>query len=264
MLARVQSLLRIQQAEAALRRAHDELENRVQSRTVELAEANEALRAMSLRLVEVQEKERRFMARELHDEVGQVLTGLKMLVDQSLALAPEPLQGKLNDAVSLIDELMGHMRQLSLELRPQVLDDLGLLIALEWLFKRYASQTGIKVDFRHAPLPKRLPQHAETALFRVVQEALTNVARHAKVANVTARLWADEERAGVQVADQGIGFDAAQALAARASTGLLGMKEREELLGGDFTLESIPGKGTRLTVEVPLAGSALSGEDGQA
>ena len=112
LLARVQSLLRIQQAEAALRQAHDKLEQRVQERTAELGEANEALRSMSLRLVEVQEKERRYIARELHDEVGQVLTGLKMVVDQSLPLAPPPLQERLNYAVEMINDLVGRIRQL--------------------------------------------------------------------------------------------------------------------------------------------------------
>ena len=253
LLARVQSLLRIQQAEAALRQAHGKLEHRVRERTAELAEANNALRSMSLRLVEVQEKERRFLARELHDEVGQVLTGLKMVVDQSLPLAPPPLKQRLDQAVDLINDLVGRIRKMSLDLRPQMLDDLGLMPALQWHFRRYTQQTGIAVEFQHNPLYGRLPASIETALYRVTQEALTNVARHARVKSVTARLWVDEERAGVQVQDQGAGFDPAAAVAARASTGVAGMKERAELLGGEFTLESKPGQGTRLTVELPLA-----------
>ena len=253
LLARVQSLLRIQQAEAALRQAHDKLEQRVQERTAELGDANEALRLMSLRLVEVQEKERRFLARELHDEVGQVLTGLKMVIDQSLPLAPPPLQERLNDAVEMINDLVGRIRQLSLDLRPQMLDDLGLMVALEWHFRRYTQQTGIAVDFQHNPIYGRLHASIETALYRIVQEALTNVARYARVKSVIVRLWVDHERAGVQVKDLGAGFDPARKLAARASTGVAGMKERAELLGGEFTLESKPGQGTCLTVELPLA-----------
>lgn len=253
LLARVQSLLRIQQAEAALRQAHDKLEQRVQERTAELGEANEALRSMSLRLVEVQEKERRFLARELHDEVGQVLTGLKMVVDQSLPLAHPPLQERLNYAVEMINDLVGRIRQLSLDLRPQMLDDLGLMVALEWHFRRYTQQTGIAVEFQHNPINGRLHASIETALYRIVQEALTNVARYAGVKTVIVRLWVDHERAGVQVKDQGAGFNSAAKLAARASTGVAGMKERAELLGGEFTLESQPGQGTRLTVELPLA-----------
>ena len=252
LLARVQSLLRIQQAEAALRGAQNELERRVEERTAELAKANAGLRAMSLRLVELQESERRFLARELHDEVGQLLTGLKMAVDQSLPLATGPLRERLNGAVEMINTLIGRMRYLSRQLRPQVLDDLGLLVALDWHSKQYTKQTNIAVDFRHSPVPQRLPAILETAIFRIVQEALTNVARHARVKEASVRLWVNEERAGVLIEDKGVGFDADAALAARESAGLAGMKERAELLGGEFTLESQPGNGTRLTVELPL------------
>jgi signal transduction histidine kinase len=257
LLARVQALLRQQQTRAALRRANDELEHHVQERTAELASANAALRAMSLRLVEVQEQERRALARELHDEAGQVLTGLKMLVDRSRLEAPEPLRPRLDEALQLITDLISRVRSLSLELRPQMLDDLGLLVALDWLFKRYTQQTNIRVDFRHSALAGRLPAMLETAFFRIAQEALTNVARHAHVKEVAVRLWADAERAGLQIEDQGAGMDADAALAARNSTGLSGMRERAALLGGEFTLESKPGHGTRLTVELPLnAGGA--------
>ncbi len=252
LLARVQTFLRQQQTRTALRRANDELEHHVQARTAELAQANTALRAMSLRLVEVQEQERRFLARELHDEAGQVLTGLKMVVDQALLEAPEPLRPRLDDAVKLINDLISRVRSLSLELRPQMLDDLGLLVALDWLFKRYTQQTSIRVDFRRTALDARLPALLETAIFRIAQEALTNVARHARVNEVIVRLWVDAERVGLQVTDKGAGVDVDAALAARSSTGLSGMKERAELLGGEFTLESKPGQGTRLTVELPL------------
>jgi signal transduction histidine kinase len=253
LLARVQSLLRIQQAEAALRLAQEKLEQRVEERTVELARTNAALRAMSLRLVEVQEAERRFIGRELHDELGQLLTGLKMVVDQSLLIATEPLRARLTEAVELINNLVERVRKLSLELRPQILDDLGLLMALESHFKRYTAQTNIRVDFRHTPLSQRLPDLLATAIFRITQEALTNAARHARVKEVTVRLWVNEERVGIQVEDGGAGFDADAALAAGQSSGLQGMKERAELLGGEFTLESKTGKGTRLTVELPLS-----------
>ena len=264
LVARVQSLLRIQQAETALRAAHDELERRVQERTAELAEANAGLRRMSRRLLEVQETERRSLARELHDEAGQLLTGLRMVVDRSLARAPEPMREGLNEAVELIGLLTSRMRNLSLELRPQVLDDLGLLVALEWQFQRYIKQTGIEVDFRHTPVATRLPLLIETAIFRIVQEALTNVARHAKVSAVTVRLWLNAGRAGLQVEDKGVGFDVNGALARRNSSGVSGMKERADLLEGDFTLESNPGKGTLLTVEFPLAETAeLTGGNGE-
>ena len=252
LLARVQAMLRIQSAEHALIEAHADLERRVAERTAELSEANRALKAMSLRLFEVQEAERRFIARELHDEVGQTLTGLKLVLETSFHPAPGPECEAMQEAVSLIDELMERIRTLSVDLRPHMLDDLGLLTALEWHFQRYGKQTGIQVHFKHTPLARRLPTQLETAAFRIVQEALTNIARHARVKEVNVRLWADDERLRIQVEDAGAGFDPAQALASRASAGLAGMRERAELIGGEFTLESTPGTGTLLTVELPM------------
>lgn len=253
LLARVQALVRIQQAEAALRQAQIELEVHVAERTSELAQANAALRALSLRLVEVQEAERRALARELHDEAGQMLTGLKLVVEQALPIALGPVRERLHEADDLIAQLIERMRSLSLELRPQILDDLGLLVALEWHFKRYTRQTNITVSFRHSPLPQRLPAVIETALFRIAIEALTNIARHAGVKEVAVRLWLDVEQVRFQVEDKGSGFDVAAVWAARSSTGLSGMRERAELLAGEFTLESTVGKGTLLTVELPLS-----------
>ena len=126
-----------------------------------------------------------------------------------------------------------------------------LFTALSWHLKRYTEQTNIRVHFKHSPLSERLPSLLETAVFRLTQEALTNVARHARVAEATVRLLVDEESVTIQIEDRGAGFDPQQALAAAASTGLSGMRERAELLGGEFTLESAPGNGTRLTVALP-------------
>lgn len=252
LLARVQSLWRIKQAESALRKAHHELEDRVAERTAELLRANEALRALSRRLVDVQESERRFIARELHDEVGQLLTGLKLLLEMSLHPATAAQQRTLEEALDIIQQLLDRVRLLSIDLRPQMLDDLGLIVALEWHFKRYLKQTGIRVQFQHSPLPQRLPSQVETVIFRIVQEALTNAARHAGVKSVSVRLHVTETSVRLQVEDRGKGFEPAKALQHGASTGLTGMKERAELLGGEFVLDSAPGQGTRLTVDLPL------------
>ena len=218
----------------------------------EVSTGREHLRALSLKLVEVQEAERRFIARELHDEIGQVLTSLKLVLDLGREPSSSASQNPLQEAVRMIDELMDRVRQLSLDLRPQMLDDLGLLPALDWHFKRYHKQTNIRVHFKFSPIPQRLPSHLETAAFRIIQEALTNVARYAGVPEATVRLWTEEKYLGIQVEDQGVGFDAAKALAAADSNGLSGMRERASLLGGEFTLESAQGSGTRLTVELPL------------
>lgn len=256
LLARVAAMLRIQQAEAALCRMHDDLELRVEERSAEVVRSNEALRVLSRRLVDAQEEERRFLARELHDEIGQIITGTKLLISLAAKDAPATLQPRLQEAVGLLQDLMQRVRRLSLNLRPQMLDDFGLLTALDWHFKRYHEQTGICVQFQHAPLSERLPSHLETAVFRVVQEALTNVARHAGVKEATVRLWTDELRLGVQVEDRGAGFDAQQALASNTSNGLAGMRERAELLGGEFTLETAPGCGTRLMAQWPRRAAA--------
>lgn len=222
----------------------------------QVSTGRERLRALSLRLVEVQETERRFMAHELHDEIGQLLTGLKLTLELPGHEAAEPLSENVREAIAVVDELMNRVRQLSLDLRPQVLDDLGLMPALDWLFKRYLKQTGIRVHFKHAFVRRRLPSQLETAAFRIVQEALTNIARHAGVQEASVRLWLDEDKLGVQIEDAGAGFDGEQALARHASSGVAGMRERALMLGGEFTLEAKPGNGTRLTVELPWSAEA--------
>ncbi|HOW67194.1 MAG TPA: histidine kinase [Candidatus Paceibacterota bacterium] len=224
----------------------------------EVATGREQLRALSSRLVDVQEAERRFLAHELHDEIGQVLTGLKLTLEMVRKPGTRSRDIILTEAVGMVDDLMQRVRQLSLDLRPQMLDDLGLMPALDWLFSRFQKQAGLRVHFQHTPLKGRLPPQLETAVFRIVQEALTNVVRHADVSEATVRLWRDnhDRTLGVQVHDSGAGFDVDQVLNARASSGLAGMRERAVLLGGQFILDSIPKTGTRLTVLLPLAAAA--------
>jgi PAS domain S-box-containing protein len=212
------------------------------------------LQTLSRRLVEVQEIERRRLARELHDEVGQLLTGLKLLLEMSMRLPPDAVEDSLDEARTLADELLARVRELSLDLRPTMLDDLGLLPALLWHFERYTAQTNVRVNFRHTGLERRrfVPE-IETATYRIVQEALTNVARHAGVGEVTVQLWADQDTLGVRVEDDGVGFDAETMLALGTSSGLSGMQERASLLGAQLTIESAPGAGTRLTTEFSVS-----------
>jgi PAS domain S-box-containing protein len=230
-------------AEAALRRAY--VRQRLSRRR---------LRVLSRRLVEAQEAERRRIARELHDEVGQVLTGLKLSLEMAdrRAAGGDGTAAPLAEAKGLVNGLMARVRALSLDLRPTMLDDLGLLPALLWQFEQYAARTGVRVDFEHAGLERRFRPEVETAAYRIAQEALTNVARHAGVAEVRVRLWADGTKLGLRVEDRGAGFDAAEALAGRVTGGLSGMRERAALLRGKLALESAPGRGTALAVELPL------------
>lgn len=215
------------------------------------------LRALSHRLVEVQEAERRRLAYELHDELGELLTGLKLSLEKSTHLSVEVARTSLCEAQALVNDLMVRVRELSLDLRPAMLDDLGLLPALLWHFKRYTHQTQVQVIFKHAGLEgRRFAPEVETTTYRLVQEALTNVARHAGVGGAMVRLWADPEILSVQVEDQGIGFDPQTTLALSTSSGLAGMRERARLLGGQLAVKSAPGAGTCVTVELPLGNPA--------
>jgi signal transduction histidine kinase len=233
--------------EEELRRAHADLELRVEERTAEL-------RKLSQRLVQVQEAERRNIAHELHDEVGQVLTGLKLILEMSSRLPAEAAKAQLPDAQALVNDLMNKVRNLSLALRPPMLDDLGLLHALLWHFDRYTTQTNIRVRFVHPGLEagQRFTQELEIAVYRIVQEALTNVARYAHVSDVDVRVAADAEGLDVEIKDRGKGFDVDSVLAAASSIGLTGMRERARLLGGKFSIVSKRGAGTTVTADLPL------------
>src|SRR6185369_16335046 len=152
---------------------------------------------MRLAAILLEEAERRHIARELHDEVGQSLTALKFHLEV-LANADSQPSDRVREARALVDELMSRVSNLSLDLRPAMLDDLGLLPALVWLFERYTQQTSIAVEFERSGMEGRFASEVETAAFRLVQEALTNVARHAGVKQVTVRLWRSEDTVGVQ------------------------------------------------------------------
>ena len=220
----------------------------------QVRQSNERMKALSLQLVEVQEAERRYVARELHDEIGQELTGLKIALEtNSLKKSNGDADGLL-EAQSVAAKLTEIVRELSLRLRPAMLDDLGLLPTLLWHFERFTNQTNIHVTFRQKDIDdSRFPLQVETAVYRIVQEALTNVARHAQVDEAIVRLWSDEKTIGVQIEDHGVGFDAEAAANLWRTNGLGGMRERAVLLGGKFTVESRPGAGARLTAELPIA-----------
>ena len=214
------------------------------------------LQALSQRLLDVQETERRTIARELHDHIGQLLTGLKLTLEMSAPVMVEGAKENLEHARRLVHDLMARMRNLSLDLRPTMLDDLGVLPALLWHVERFTAQTSVQVDFKHAGLAgRRFGPAVETAAFRIVQEALTNVARHAGVKHVTVRSWSDHETLHVLVEDQGTGFEP-QRLPA-ASHGLTGMRERASALGGQLTIDSAPGVGTCILAALPLRSTSV-------
>jgi signal transduction histidine kinase len=212
----------------------------------------ERLQTLSRRHVEVQEAERRHLARELHDEVGQLLTGLKFVLERAMRSPSTEAKARLREAQTLVTDLMTQVRELSLDLRPALLDDLGLLSALLWLFDRYHKRTQVRVVFEHRELDRRFPPEVETAAYRIVQEALTNAARHAGVSGVTVGVWSAESLLHVQIEDRGPGFDVQAVLGPGTTAGLAGMYERARLLGGQLIVKSTPGNGTRITAELPL------------
>lgn len=216
---------------------------------------NAELQVLSRQLVAIQETERRQIALELHDEIGQYLTGLKLLLEGSDQLAEPARAQRLQQASKLVNELIGRVRELSLDLRPAMLDDFGLVPALLWLFERYESQTRVQVLFQNRlPEGERYDPEVETAAFRTVQEALTNIARHAQTDEAEVTLWRSERTMEIKVEDRGVGFDLEKALDEQRSSGLIGMRERVGLLDGRLDIETAPGKGTSLTISFPLAG----------
>jgi len=218
----------------------------------ELRTSRERLRALAAYLQSVREEERSRIARELHDEIGQALTGIKLVLERSIREQSASVQANLTQALVVANELIGRVRDLSLELRPAMLDDLGLLAALRWHFERYTSQVNIKVDFNQAGLERRRFQpEIETAAYRIVQEALTNVARHAKVERAEVNIRADDSMLRIEVRDAGIGFPSGSVITSNTG-GLSGMRERATMLGGQVIVDSAPGGGTLLTAELPL------------
>ena len=213
----------------------------------------ERLKFLSRRLMEVQEAERRKIALELHDEIGQVLTGLKLSLEIGSRLPAQEVGSSLDQARTLVNDLMARVRKLSLDLRPAMLDDLGLLPTLLWHIEHYTAQTQVHVNFKHSGLEKRrFAPEVETAAYRLVQEALTNVARHAQTSEVTVRLSTHRRTLLIEVEDFGAGFDVEAVLATSETSGLAGMRERVVLLDGQLTIQSQPGDGTRLTAELRI------------
>jgi signal transduction histidine kinase len=212
---------------------------------VELSERvqRDALR----RIVAAQELERRRLARELHDETGQALTSILLGLKQIEGSEPSPAVESLRE---LVVATLQDVRRLAVELRPKVLDDFGLVPALERLTEGFGEQTGIAVDLEASAITDRLPMEVETAIYRIVQEALTNVVKHAHAHRVSVLLTTANGRIKAVIEDDGTGFDPAAA-DGDGGIGLIGMRERIELLDGSLAVESTPTSGTTIAVEVP-------------
>jgi len=202
-------------------------------------------------LMEIQEGERRAIARELHDRLGQSLAVLKLLLGDAMASTPDRARYTLGEAQSLVNEMMSLTRELSLELRPKMLDDLGLLPALLYLFESFTSRTHVAVLFEHQGLHKKIPPETGLAAYRIVKEALENVAAHSGKGEARVRVWSDRWVLSARIEDSGRGFEPGR-MTGNWTGGINGMRGRVLIANGRFSLSSAPGTGTVVTVELPL------------
>jgi signal transduction histidine kinase len=226
--------------------------------TRDLRDSTEQLQAMSRQLVDIQESERRQFSRELHDRVGQNLTALGINLDILKSQVGEngnsALRTRLEDAATLLESTAVSIENVMSELRPPMLDDYGLLPALEWYANEFWRRTGIRVSVAGDDQMERLPQGSEIALFRIAQEALNNVAKHAHAGHVNIALARNGSEVTMSVADDGMGFDAATTTPAsrrRPGLGMVTMRERTQAVGGRFEIGPAPGRGARVVVRVP-------------
>jgi signal transduction histidine kinase len=230
------------------------LEDRLRRQVAKNVKNTRDLQRLSSQLITAQEEERRSIARELHDEVGQVLTAIKV----ELSVAQRAIEANggpahlLEDARSITDGALHTVRDLSHLLHPPLLDDLGLPAAIDWYLRGFSRRHGVRADLTHDPMQERLTPETEAAVYRIIQEALTNVAKHARASACRVHLQRLEHSLLMTIEDDGVGFEpAAAARAADRGLGLISIRERVAHLQGTLRVESAPGKGTRLVVEMP-------------
>jgi PAS domain S-box-containing protein len=241
-------------AEAKLRQFNEELESQVEQKTIELVHSNKELRDLTSRLQRVREEERGTMAREIHDELGQQLTGLKMDLSWISKRLDNPeseqARQKLRNTMSLLDETIQTVRRIATDLRPSILDDLGLIAAIEWQSQEFEKRAGIRTVFQSSIPEIDFPPDIAIGMFRICQESLTNVARHASASAVSITLDPADGGVCMAISDDGKGLDPRSR--DRKTLGLVGMKERALMMGGRLEMGNGETKGFRLAVTVPL------------
>ena len=223
----------------------------------QLKESHDKLRQLAAHLQSVREEERTHIAREIHDELGQMLTALKMDV-ALLQRKVKNVNPNLNEAVNdmqamsgLIDDTIKSVRKIATELRPEILDELGIKDAIEWETQIFRNRTGIECEFITNLNEQNLERDQATALFRILQETLTNIARHANATEVKVTLNHEDNELIMEITDNGKGITDAETQGEK-SLGILGMRERTMLLGGEFKIQGISGKGTKVIVRIPI------------
>lgn len=254
--------VRVEQRAEILGRMNLELRNEIGERERiegELRKSLERLRALAARLQLVREEERTRVAREMHDELGQACTAIKMdlaSINRKTTTRQVQLRAKVDSAIQVVDRMIFTVRRIASELRPRTLDDLGLNAALEWQAHEFQRRTGIRCVLNLPMEPLALDSQRATAIFRIFQESLTNVVRHAQATEVQSRLAMGKSELIFEVRDNGKGFDANKTNL-RKSLGLVGMQERALVLDGELDIQGVPGSGTTVTLRIPL-GSANS------
>jgi PAS domain S-box-containing protein len=226
----------------------------------QLQASRDRLAALSRRLIDVQEDERRHLARELHDEIGQSLTAIRINLDNLEGTIETPsARGYVQDITAVVQNVMHQVRTLSVDLRPSMLDDLGLISTLRWFLDRQAQRSGLQIQFLPQDRSLAIEASIATTCFRIVQESLTNIVRHANASSVTVALTWQNGQLALQICDDGCGFDPQLVLTSASNTGfgLLGMQERAALVGGMCTISAAPGHGTDVRALFPLTSSTL-------
>jgi signal transduction histidine kinase len=214
---------------------------------------SQELEHLSARLLEVQEEERRSLSRELHDEVGQSLTALRMEISHAMSLlAGGEARTRLRRARELAERTVRMVRDISLLLRPSLLDDLGLGAALQWQLEDFGRRSGIRTEFTGADVGEDLSDEAKTCVFRIAQETLHNCEKYSRASLVRVLLGQEGSQLQLEVVDDGVGISLSERGLPRQGTGIVGIKERAQKLGGSVVVESRPGAGTRILVRIPV------------
>jgi signal transduction histidine kinase len=220
-----------------------------------LRASQERYRSLSRRLLEQQEHERGALARELHDQLGQSLVAILLNLKAIEGELSPASRARVPESMQIIKKMIGQVQTLAFELRPSMLDQFGLVLALRNLVTRHGELAGVRASFTATPTDARAPVEIETACFRIVQEALSNVARHARARHVEVTLTARDVALEVTVSDDGVGFNVERL---RTGLGLVGMGERADFAGGRLDIESAPGAGTTLRARFPLGRATVN------
>jgi PAS domain S-box-containing protein len=232
----------VKRTEEALRKSHDQL------------------RALAARVQSVREEERTRVAREIHDELGQALTAIRIELSSCRHNLPARMEQKFAGILKLVDETIQAVRRISTELRPAILDAVGLVAAVEWAAGDFAARTGIRCRLDLPQNDVATDQEHATALFRIFQETMTNVARHAHATEVAVHLSQEDDHLSFEIRDNGRGASDEE-FSGGHSLGILGMRERAQLLGGDVKIESVHGSGTTVRIQIPQTHPASARDD---